>query len=249
MSIAEKFEKITDAVYEKGKKDEHAKFWDMVQKNGDRTYYYNGFIGTCYNFENFYPKHDINIVGSGQLFMYNWKNGMGQADKDNIFESLKKRLEECNVTLNTGGATNLSNAFSYGTFTELPAIDLRGLTDTPSNIFSNNYTYLQTIEKIIVDENTPFTSSMFTNDTGLVSLTVEGTIAKNGFNVKDCKNLSSASIVSIIEALSTETDGLTVTLSKTAVNNMTFPIVGNKGTYNSWTELEQTRTNWTISLV
>ena len=60
--------------------------------------------------------------------------------------------------------------------------------------------------------------------------------------------LSGASIVSIIEALSTTTSGLSVTLSQTAVNNMTFPIVGNKGTYNSWTELEQSKTNWTISL-
>ena len=34
MSIAEKFEVIADAVYEKGKQDERSDFWDIYQKNG-----------------------------------------------------------------------------------------------------------------------------------------------------------------------------------------------------------------------
>ena len=90
---------------------------------------------------------------------------------------------------------------------------------------------------------------MFTGATGLKNFVIEGTIGQNNFNVSACRELSGGSIVSIIEALSTTTSGLSVTLSQTAVNNMTFPITGNKGTYNSWTELEQSKTNWTISLV
>ena len=56
MSIAEKFEVIADAVYEKGKKDEHDKLWDAFQDNGTRTYYTNGFQGNQgWDKNNFYP--------------------------------------------------------------------------------------------------------------------------------------------------------------------------------------------------
>ena len=244
MSIAEKFEVIADEVYEKGKKAEYDKFWDVFQQNGSRTKYESAFANGFFDFRNFYPKYDINII-NGSMAFYNWK----QYNETFTKGSLKQRLEECGAKLNTSQATNLSNCFSYGLFTELPTINLTGLTSASANMFSYNYGYLKTIEKIIVDENTPIASSMFTQDTGLENLVIEGTIAKNNFNVQWCTKLSSASIVSIIEALSETTSGLTVTLSQTAVNNMVFPIVGNKGTYNSWTDLEQSKTNWTISLL
>ena len=55
------------------------------------------------------------------------------------------------------------------------------------------------------------------------------------------ENLTKASITSIINGLSTETSGLTVTLSKTAVDNAFEDA--------EWSELEATKPNWTISLV
>ena len=75
----------------------------------------------------------------------------------------------------------------------------------------------------------------------LVELTMGGTIGKNGFDVSACKKLNKASIESIINALSKTTSGLTVTFSKTAVNNAF--------TAEEWDALEATKTNWTISLV
>ena len=244
MSIAEKFEVIADEVYEKGKKDEYDKFWDVYQNGGNRTNYASAFSQGGFNFRNFYPKYDINIVGSGALAFYNWKN-YGETFARG---SLKQRLEECGVNLNTSQATNLTNCFAYGVFTEIPTVDLSNVTSA-DNIFGYNYSSLKTIEKIIMSEDTVISDSWFHSVGGLENLVIEGTIAKNNFNVQWCTKLSSASIVSIIEALSETTSGLTVTLSQTAVNNMVFPIVGNKGTYNSWTELEQSKTNWTISLL
>lgn len=245
MSIAEKFEVIADEVYEKGKKDEYDKFWDEYQNYGNATYYNYAFFSGRFNFENFYPKYDIRPVGgSGQNMFYNWKVAVGK-----FVGSLKQRLEECGVVLDTSQCTLMASCFTYGGFTEIPTIDLSNLTTASAAIFAYNYGYLKTIEKIIMSENTVISANWFAEDTALENLTIEGTIGQNNFNVKDCKKLSGASIVSIIEALSTTTSGLSVTLSQTAVDNMVFPITGNKGTYNSWTELEQTRTNWTISLV
>ena len=81
-------------------------------------------------------------------------------------------------------------------------------------------------------------------------MNVEGVIGQNGFDVHWSTNLKTASIVSIVEALSDSTSGLSVTLSQTAVNNMVFPFTSERTgiTYGSWSELEGTKTNWTISL-
>ena len=256
MSIAEKLTQVAEIVpkvYEAGKMDEHGKFWDNFQDYGNRTNYTYAFHSGGFNFENFYPKRDIIPIGNSNYMFYNWKVAVGK-----YVGSLKQRLEECGVELNTSQCTNLGAAFAYGGFTELPTIDLSNLTGTSTMIFAYNYGYLKTIEKIIMSENTVISANWFAEAFGLENLTLEGTIGQNGFNVKDCTKLSGASIVSIIEALSTTTSGLTVTLSQTAVNNMKFTdyddegvecLHGNEGTYYSWSQLEQSRTNWTISLV
>ena len=43
-SIAEKFEVIADAVYEKGKEDENDRFWDDIQQKGNRNNYQSCFM-------------------------------------------------------------------------------------------------------------------------------------------------------------------------------------------------------------
>ena len=239
MSIAKKFEVIADEVYEKGKKDEYDKFWDSYQKNGSRTDYGQyAFAGYGFDSNNLYPKYDIKPTGACTGLFYNYTS--------KIRFSLKQRLEECGVVLDTSKITNFRTAFAYNyCITEIPTLDLTSMTSTTGMFVEAQN--LETIEKIIVTENTPAVD--FTSCKSLENLIIEGTIGQNGFNVKACTKLSGASIVSIIEALSTTTSGLTVTLSQTAVDNMVFPIVGNNGTYNSWTDLEQAKTNWTISLL
>ena len=127
-------------------------------------------------------------------------------------------------------------------------IDVSACSDTP--YLFGYVSSLVTIRKLIVSENTMYTSS-FVDLKNLENLTIEGEIGQNGFNVQWSKKLSGKSIVSIIEALSSETSGLTVTLSQTAVTNMTFPITSKqtKITYDSWETLIATKSNWTISLV
>jgi hypothetical protein len=243
MSIAKKFEVIADEVYEKGKKDEHDKFWDANQDYGNRTNYidfYNGSRG--WTKDNFYPKYDITPIGNANQLFYAWEI------EDKHTMDLSERLRECGVVLNTKQATSLQYAFAYVRFKSIPPIDVTGLSSNSSLLFGDSRA-IQTIERLTIAETTPINSNWFRNVVGLKTLIVEGTIGQNGFNVQWSTKLSGESIVSIIEALSTTTSGLTVTLSQTAVNNMVFPIVGKKGTYNSWTDLEQSRTNWTISLL
>lgn len=68
MSIAEKFEVLADAVYEKGKQAQHNEFWDTYQKNPNqldpppKTNYKYMFGGEGWNSETFKPKYDM--IGS-----------------------------------------------------------------------------------------------------------------------------------------------------------------------------------------
>ena len=245
MSIAEKFEKITDAVYEKGKKDEYDKFWDNFQDYGNRKAYGTYlFYGKKWNDGTFYPKYDLTLTD----------NCLGVFNA-NAVTNIKQRLIDCNVKLNTSGATNLTSIFNQSKTTTVPAFDVRNAPNSTHLFYSASQ--LVTIDKIILNENNVF-SNWFHSCFKLENLTIEGTIGKNEFDVKDCTKLSGKSIVSIIEALATTTEGLTVTLSQTAVNNIKFTdyddegfecLHGKEGTYYSWDQLAQSRTNWTISLV
>ena len=212
MSIAEKFEVIADAVYEKGKKDEYDKFWDVFQQNGSRTNYASAFVAGTFDFRNFYPKYDIKVVNSGVMAFYNWKNYSTTFAKG----SLKQRLEDCGVKLDTSQAVELNNCFSYGVFTEIPTVDLSNATRGTSVLFGYNYSSLKTIEKIIISENTVIATNWFHSDTGLENLTIEGVIAKNNFNVQWSTKLTKASLLSILTALSKDSSiasGKSVTFS------------------------------------
>lgn len=95
------------------------------------------------------------------------------------------------------------------------------------------------IEEMIVGASTGYNAT-FAAATDLTDLTVSGVIGQNGFDVKDCKKLTKASITSVINALSPTTSGLSVTISKTAKESAFTP--------EEWSVLESTKSNWTIAL-
>lgn len=195
-----------------GKRSEHDAFWDAFQQNGARTRYNFGFYGTGFNFDNFYPEHDIKPTGAANQMFCGWESG-----KHNF--SLKQRLEDCGVVLDTSKATNLKMAFDHSWFTEIPTIDCTGLaspSDT-SAVFANSSIYTKTIEKIVTKEDNTY-SDWFNNARGLIDVKFEGSIGQN-IDFKSCSVLSRASIKSIIEHLSDTASGKTLTLSKTAVEN------------------------------
>ena len=102
---------------------------------------------------------------------------------------------------------------------------------------------LKRIPKLIFAGVTNVTN-MFLNCSKLEELNCEGELTIGGLDLKSCTKLNKASIVSVIGILSTTTSGLSVTISKTAVENAFGSTEAEE-----WTTLIGTRSNWTINLV
>ena len=248
MSIADKLKTIVEnvpKVYEAGKDAEWSAFWDRFQQYGNRRRYSRGFSNSGFygwSDEIFKPKYDIICEGDCSYCFYAWENETIPTD---IGAILKKQ----GVTLDTSKATSLENFFAYGTriIGELPVISCESATEYTSGLFrSVNVT---TIEKVIVTEKTNY-NGWFLYSNNLENIVFEGVIANNGLNLASPSKLSKESIISIINALSTTTSGLSVTFSNTAVNKAFETSNGAKdgSTSAEWLALVGTRPNWTIAL-
>ena len=238
---AQDFSSKVDEVYEAGRKDEYDAFWDTYPREQyDMTRAFGSF---SWNSENFRPKVSLKPQIAPQMFMtFDFRKNKEPLD-------FVTWTEKTGLTLDLSTCTNLNQAFSQANISRFGVIDLSKCNGNQSyGIFSQN-DVLHTIEKLIIPATLVF-SSIFYGTKNLENLTIEGTIGKNGFSVAQSTLLSKPSIKSIIEALSTTTSGLTVTLSKTAVNNAfeTSEGANDGSTSAEWSALEATKTNWTISL-
>jgi hypothetical protein len=144
-------------------------------------------------------------------------------------------LDNLNITMSFTGCTRFYYTFYYASITRIGTIDCSSSTvmdyafETPS---------LQTIEKLIVSESTPFTSRTF-HATSLTSINeIEGHFGKN-MTFSQCP-LTKASITNVVNALSSTTSGLTCTFKKTAKESAF--------TTDEWNTLIATKSNWTFSL-
>lgn len=227
-----------------GGKSFYDEFWDNYQRNGSLSDYRYVFSGSGWSSKNFRPKYDIKPKLASSMFMM-FDNLQSAEPLD-----LTKRLKDLGVVLDLNGVTgnNATGIFSYAKITRVPIIDLRN-ANMNQTFYQNSI--VTTIDGIMISENVTYTNNAFQNCTSLVDLDIQGTIGQNGFNVQWSTKLSKASIISIINALSTTTTGLTLTLSKTAVNNAfeTSEGLGNGTTSQEWLNLIATKSNWTISLV
>lgn len=123
------------------------------------------------------------------------------------------------------------------------------IRNTPLWATFDDILYLQAIHDLTI-ENITEAWNPFRGCENLVSLNIKGEIAVNGFSWAQSTRLDHDSIVKIIGILSTTTTGLSVTLSKTAVNNAfaTSEGAADGSTSAEWLALVATRSNWTISL-
>ena len=221
-----------DDGYEAGKEAEWNAFWDSLQQNGKRTDYSYAFVN--WRKDIFTPKYDISGTDLSQAFRF-----YGVYVPEEHFD-LAEKLERCGVTLDTSKATAMTYMFYSSSVTRSPKIDCASC-GTLTNTF-NYAPNLVTIDCLkLRDDGTNAFSGTFTYAAKLVNLTIEGVIGKSGLDLQWSTNLSRASIESIINALSTTTSSLTVTLSKTARTNAF--------TDDEWSTLIATKPNWTISLV
>lgn len=214
--------------YEEGKKAEYDAFWDAYQNKGARTNYGTSFSGNGWTKETFRPKYDIVVSEGYMMFRYH--------NQDNEPYDLAEHLETLGVKLRLSYASQYM--FSYANVSRIPPLDFTVGLKAMQQTFSGCKAV--TIDKLKVNASTTY-ESPFSSMSKLQNLTIEGTIAKNGLNLQWSTKLSKASIESVINALSTTTSGLSITLSKTAVNNAF--------TTDEWTSLAGTKSNWTINLV
>lgn len=219
-------------VYDAGKQAEYDAFWDIYQNNGNRTNYGYAFANVGWNDATFKPKYNIilNGVYAGTMTFNTTK-----------ITDLAAILNNQGVYIDTSGSKMFMEFLHYASITKFPVLDLSNATSVSSLSYAISSANLKSIEKLIVSENTIFHTTTFDGSTALENVVFEGVIAQNGLDLHWSTKLSKASITSIINALSTTTSGLTVTLSQTAVNNAF--------TTEEWNTLVATKTNWTISLV
>lgn len=216
-----------------GMQTEYDRFWDSYQSNGSRTSYVYAFGGVGWTAKTFKPKYPIKPVGATYMFAQSYANFDG-------------------VELDTSDLTSATYMFQtyYGRY--IPTINISKIVESWAIGYMFAHSFIVTIEKLIVSENTAFANTMFTNATRLENITFEGTIAKNGLDLSPCTKLSKESITSVINALSSTTTELKVTLSKTAVNNAFGIKVDDTTTYPEGSEyytLRHSKDNWTISYI
>jgi hypothetical protein len=240
-------EKIND-VYDKGKYDEWSEFWDNIQTNGSGwTSYDHMFSAVSWDDKTFKPKYDFKITGGSAVQMFG-----GYCKITDLEAALAKGgVDGKGVKLITATSGHYNEAFTSNYLTVIPEMDFRYCSGLYNTYAGKN---IHTIRKIISSKTTNWGLYAFnrTADSKLENVVIEGVIAKT-FTLQFQKLLSTASIVSFIEALCTDEDitGVTVTFNQTAVNNMTFPYTSAQSgiTYNSWDELANTKPNWTISIL
>lgn len=233
--VAENVQKVYEAGQEVGKQTAYDEFWDVYQNNGKRTQYNYAFAGSGWDARTFKPKYSIKPINAAYMF--------AQSDID-LWDG---------VELDTSNMTSCSYMFQSCSSSKIPPIDITKVTSQYGlNYIFATCTSLKTIEKLIVSENTAYHNAMFTGTKILENITFEGVIGKGGLTMSDCSKLSKTSITSIINALSKDTNGLAITLSKTAVNTAFGINVDDVTTYPEGTEyynLRHSKDNWTISYV
>lgn len=231
---------IESGGYEDGIEYAYNQFWDAYQQNGERVNYNNAF-SYGWSTETFKPKYPIAPEGTCDYMFYYSK--IGNAD-DPDFDFVEKGIE-----LDLSKVTRMTYGFAYVRgIKRLGVIDFTGYTQNAFNrIFWS--TQIETIDKLVFADRTGFDHA-FDYSPRLVNLTIEGTIGQGGFNVS-WSPLSKASIISVINALSSTTTGLTVTLRLAAVNTSFETTAGaaDGSTSDEWTALIATKPNWTINLI
>ena len=225
--------------------------WDYIQCFGTRTSYGDFSRNMIFTKKNLKPKYNVVVTSAYNMFF-----GMPAiADSKQIEEGLivmKELEEEQGIVFDFSQCTNFDNAFRQCPFSELNVIDV----SKPSTL---NYTFyysqneklprFRRIERLIIGENTKF-SSTFGYSSNIEHIGFEGLIAQNGLDLNWSTKLDKESHIKLINALSSSTSGLSVTLSKTAVNKAFETSSGaNDGpTSSEWLNLIATKSNWTISL-
>lgn len=248
MSIADKLVTIAEnerKVYEAGKKAEYDAFWDLFQQNGKRDNYMGAFGGIGWTIDTFKPKYPIILNGTSSAdYMFYGFNRISTEDIDDLLD-----FTEFNSMIDFRSSKRFSYTFANARIKNL-YVDCSSATELTHAFNADNGGYLENLTLKVTPTTTRFASA-FEYQSRMKNLTfTEDSEIVASIDFKWSTNLTHDSIVSIINALSSTTTGLSVTLSKTAVNNAFKTETGSAdgSTSPEWLALIATKTNWTISL-
>ena len=239
-----------EEVFDAGKKSEYDTFWDEYQNYGnyEDTNFSSErlFAFSRWTDKNFFPKYDIKIGPGGKGTAY-------YLFASSQITNLTQRLKDCKVVLDTSNAKAGNEMFAWcPVLTHVPTVSLVGMKDSDARYIFAGSPNLIEIEQIILPPE-GFSGNLaywFSGDKSITTLSIQGTIQQEGFDISPAIKLSKSSIISIINALSNSTSGLTVMFSLTAVNNAfeTTEGAADGSTSDEWLALAATKPNWTISL-
>ena len=215
MSIAEKLTTIAEnepRVFEAGKKSQYDLFWDGLQVNGTRNLYPNTFCH--WTDEMFYPKYDI-IYGSQSsgLFWYS------------KIKNIKKRLEECGVTIHWNH-TSLQSCFNECTTEEIPILDFSGLSSNSSVSMQYTFYHATNLKKVhIKNAKLAYFQYPFYSCKALEEIVLENVvfmaISVNGLSLSASTKLTKDSLLAVLNALEQTTSSPKITLGATNLAKLT----------------------------
>lgn len=238
MSIADKLTTVVEnvpKVYEAGKNAEREVFWQSFTANGTRKHYRYAFFNEGWNDNTFNPPDGL-IAPNDARYMF---------ENTRITNLYERQVDFSN-------ATDLRQVFNGSTSIRyVECFDISSSNAGLSSTFSGCIN-LETITIKTTSNKFNFSTSMFTDCLNLTNLTLVGIITTNGFNVQWCEKLTKESIVSIFNALSKTTSGLSITLSKTAVNTAFGIDVDDETTYpegSPYYQLRHLSDNWTVNYI
>lgn len=229
LDISTKLEAVNEnkqKIYEKGvtdgKEAERNEFWDTLLPYWSPLagpYRFYGWVMNCFK-----PNKPV-IFNSftGAQYAFYQTTFVARTTSGSLANrpyDLVALLEECGVDLRTSGVKNVASMFQGSLVSRLPVLDFSAVTNASSTFAS--CAYLKTIEGLKVSEATAALGGCFGGCTSLEKLTIEGTIAK-ACNFSPCTALSHDSLMSIINALKTFTDGTTqkITIGATNIAKLT----------------------------
>lgn len=239
-------------------------FWDLLQEGGNRVDYKYAFTRLNFNRDNFKPKYDIKPTAAEDMFTNCPSQRDAKAIRNFIIGKqvvMKDLEEELGIVFDFSNCTNFIRAFTGCLFSELNVIDMRKVSSKGNTALAFYAGYiggelraevaLRKIEKIIVNETTPIDSGAFNYQMNLTHIRFEGVI---GTDLKFANSpLDKDSITDIINHLSDNTTGKTLTLNFNACYN-----AFDDG-WADWTEpdyypmefylLVESKPNWNIVLV